>query len=62
MQPQVYFDISSTESGGTLYRVNNEDGSTSFIYDHSTYDEYRDEIKVYKTPYPSFALFWQELT
>jgi hypothetical protein len=61
MQPELYFDISSTESGGSLYRIQNKDGSTSFIYNHSQYDEYRDEIKVFETPYSSFASFWQQL-
>ena len=62
MQPELYFDISSTKTGGSLYVFHISDGSLSFRYDHSTYDAYRDEISVFKTPYPSFEAFWQMLT
>lgn len=61
MKPELYFDIGSAESGGSLYRIQQEDGSCSFNYQHSTYDESRDEIKVFETQYPSFEVFWQEL-
>ena len=61
MKSQLYFDISSTETGGSLFRLVNSDGSFSFLYDHSIYDAYRDEIRVFKTPYPSFDAFWQML-
>ena len=60
MQPELYFDISSTEIGGSLFRLVNSDGSFSFLYDHSIYDAYRDEIKVFKTPYQSFDAFRQD--
>jgi hypothetical protein len=62
MQPKLYFDISSTETGGSLYQLKHDDGSFSFVYHHSTYDEYRDEIRVFKTPYSSFDAFWEQLT
>lgn len=62
MQPELYFDISSTETGGSLYRLKDRDGNFSFIHNHSTYDAYRDEIRVFKTPYPSFDAFWKVLT
>jgi hypothetical protein len=62
MKPELYFDIGSAESGGSLFRIRKEDGSVSFNYQHSTYDESKDEIKVFETPYPSFEAFWQELT
>ena len=62
MLSELYFDISSTEAGGSLYRLKNAEGSFTFLYDHSTYDAYRDEIMVYQTPYPSFEVFWQVLT
>ena len=62
MHPDLYFDISSAETGGSLYRHKNSDGSFSFLYDHSTYDDYRDEIRVFKTPYSSFDAFWEMLT
>ena len=61
MQRELYFDISSAESGGSLYKIKKEDSSTSFIFDHSTYDAYSDEIKTFQTPYSSFLLFWQDL-
>ena len=62
MRPELYFDISSSESGGSLYRMRDKEGHISFIYHHSTYDTYTDDIKVFQTSYPSFAAFWQELT
>lgn len=61
METDIYFDISSEESGGSLYRFKKEDGSCSFLYKHSTYDDYRDEIKVFETAYASFDGFWKEL-
>lgn len=61
MKPEIYFDIGSTESGGSLYRKKLDDGSLSFSYQHSTYDEYRDEIKVFETHYESFEAFWNDL-
>lgn len=62
MQHELFFDISSTETGGSLYRLRNSDDTFSFLYDHSSYDTYRDEIRVFKTNYPSFEAFWQMLT
>ena len=62
MKPELYFDIGSAESGGSLYRIQQDDGSFSYTYQHSTYDESRDEIKVFETQYRSFEAFWQELT
>lgn len=62
MKPELYFDIGSPESGGSLFRIKQKDGSLSFVYKHSIFDETRDEIKVFETPYPSFEAFWHELT
>lgn len=62
MQAELYFDISSTDTGGSLFRLKDNNGSFSFIYEHSKYDELRDEIQVFKTPYPSFEAFWQMMT
>ncbi len=59
---ELYFDISKEGSGGSLYRVKDEKGNESFQYHHSTYDDDRDEIKVFETFYASFAQFWQMLT
>lgn len=61
MKPELYFDIGSPEKGGSLYRETKETGDVSFVYQHSVYDERRDEIKVFQTPYPSFKAFWQYL-
>ncbi|HWK06176.1 MAG TPA: hypothetical protein VNS58_21190 [Puia sp.] len=62
MQRELYFDISSAESGGSLFRIVGGEGSPSFYYNHSTYDSDKDEMKVFETNYPDFASFWKELT
>lgn len=61
MQKELYFDISSVEKGGSLYRVTNENSKPFFYYSHSTYDEDRDEIKIFESTYPCFETFWEEL-
>ena len=61
MKDELYFDISSEESGGSLYRVTGT-GKISFRYHHSTYDADRDETKLFQTAYESFEAFWKELT
>lgn len=58
MKPELYFDISTGETGGSLYRL--PDGTFSWQY--STYDEDRDETKIFTSSYVSFAAFWQMLT
>lgn len=58
MKPELYFDISSEESGGTLYRL----PGGQFEWQHSTYNEDLDEMKTFRTPYPSFEAFWEMLT
>ncbi|HMH24329.1 MAG TPA: hypothetical protein VK563_21255 [Puia sp.] len=62
MPKELYFDISSAESGGSLYRVSGEGKDPYFYYNHSTYDDTKDELKVFETDYPDFAAFWTELT
>jgi len=62
MQRELYFDIHSEESGGSLYRVIGEKGAFSFVYSHSTYDDDRDEVKVFETNYTGFPDFWTDLT
>jgi hypothetical protein len=62
MQRELYLDISSEQSGGSLYRIVDERSQKSFIYQHSTYDEDNDDLKVFETPYASFQSFWQHLT
>ena len=58
---ELYFDISSAESGGTLFRIM-KDEQTSFYYNHSTYNDETTEVKVFETTYPDFAAFWKEIT
>ncbi|MFT3826137.1 MAG: hypothetical protein QM731_19600 [Chitinophagaceae bacterium] len=62
MAKELYFDISSEQSGGSLYRMTDDGGQVSFLYDHSTYNDDADDVKVFKTPYASFADFWKTLT
>ena len=62
MKRELYFDISSETSGGSLYRIKDEKGNVSFIYQHSNYNDDTDEIKVFETTYASFDKFWQMLT
>jgi hypothetical protein len=61
MQRELYFDISSEESGGSLFRIPGEGGASSFYYNYSTYDSTRDEVKVFEKVYPTFDAFWAEL-
>ena len=60
MQKELYFDISSPESGGSLFRIN-KDEKIYFYYNHSTYDDNKDELKVFETNYNSFSEFWESL-
>lgn len=60
MQKELYFDISSPESGGSLFRIH-KDEKISFYYNHSTYDDNKDELKVFETYYNSFSDFWEAL-
>jgi len=61
MQRELYFDISAEGSGGSLYRIKDNAGKDSFLYQHSTYDDDRDEIKIFETTYATFTQFWQIL-
>jgi len=61
-QSELYFDISSEKSGGSLYRIKDEQENFSFLYQHSTYNDDTDDIKVFETTYPTFNAFWQILT
>ena len=62
MQKELYFDISSEQSGGSLYKIKDEAGNISFLYKHSIYDDNSDDIKIFDTAYTSFNSFWQMLT
>lgn len=61
MKPELYFDINSETSSGSLFRIQEPDGRFSFIYHHSIYDARTDDTKVFETPYLSFEAFWQAL-
>jgi hypothetical protein len=61
MTKELYFDISSAEKGGSLFRVENSE-KIYFYYNHSTYDDKKDELKVFETNFESFDLFWKYLT
>jgi len=62
MAKELYFDISSETSGGSLYKITSATGQISFEYDHSTYNDEADEMEVFKTSFHSFADFWKDLT
>ncbi len=61
MEKQLYFDISSEGSGGSLYKLKDEGGKVSFQYVHSIYDVDSDEIKIFETAYLCFNDFWQSV-
>jgi len=61
MAKELYFDISSENSGGSLYRIDQADG-VAFLYNHSTIDPRTDEVTVFDTWYVSFEAFWKELS
>jgi len=57
---EIYLDIHSEESGGTLYRVKNENG-VQFLYDYSEYDAERDDTRIFKKLFPDFESFWKHI-
>jgi hypothetical protein len=61
MKKELYFDISSEEKGGSLFRVLDENAAYQFYYSYSTYDNDRDEIKLFEKSYNFFEEFWQDL-
>jgi hypothetical protein len=62
MKRELYIDISSEESGGSLYRIAGPDGAISFNYNYSTYDSNLDEMRTYEKNFPDFGAFWADLT
>jgi hypothetical protein len=62
MHSELYFDISSEISGGSLYKIQDENGKDLFVFEHSSVDETTEEIKVHKTTFNSFDLFWKEIS
>lgn len=62
MHSELYFDISSETTGGSLYKTKDENGKISFVFEHSSHDERTDETKVHKTSFDSFDAFWKVLS
>lgn len=58
MFKQLYFDISSEQTGGSLYRID-DNGRQFFIYQYSNYDDERDKIEVSELTFNTFSEFWQ---
>ena len=61
MPKELYFDISSEDSGGSLYRVPEANGETAFLYNYSVSDPVTGEVEVFDTWYTSFESFWKAL-
>ena len=62
MQRELYFDISSEETGGSLYRIHGVEGGPVFYYNYSKYDEKTDELAVFEANYQDFKGFWAYIT
>ena len=62
MAKELYFDISSEYSGGSLYRVPESNGEISFLYNYSVSDPKTGEVEVFDTWYTGFEAFWKALT
>ncbi|HXD77494.1 MAG TPA: hypothetical protein VN616_06780 [Puia sp.] len=62
MPKELYFDISSERTGGSLYRVPEENGGSSFLYNYSVADADNGEVEVHDTWYVSWEAFWKALT
>ena|SRR5579872_3086576 len=61
MPKELYFDISSEDSGGSLFRVPEPDGGVAFLYNYSVADARTGEVEVFDTWYVSFEAFWKAL-
>ena len=57
MKKELYFDIGDETAAGSLYRMS-VDGTTHFLYQHSTYDADRDETFFFEDRYETFDAFW----
>ena len=62
MPKELYFDISSEDSGGSLYRVSEAGGEISFLYNYSILDAATAEVAVSDRWYVSWEAFWKALT
>jgi hypothetical protein len=58
---ELYFDISSEKTGGSLFRIMKENAPPVFKYSYSQYDQEKDEIKVFEKLYAEFGDFWNDL-
>jgi hypothetical protein len=58
---ELYFDISSEESGGSLYRVT-EGSSSMFIYNYNEYDDHTGDFRAGERSFLRFEDFWKYLT
>jgi hypothetical protein len=61
MAKELYFDISSENSGGSLYRVQEANGDVSFLYNYSITDSKTGEVEVFDRWYVSWEGFWKAL-
>ena len=62
MSKELYFDIHSEDSGGSLYRVTEPNGEIAFLYNHSVNDAATGAVEVFDTWFVSFEAFWRRLT
>jgi hypothetical protein len=62
MPKELYFDISSEHSGGSLYRVPGAAGEISYLYNYSVADADTGEVEIFDTWYVSWKAFWKVLT
>jgi hypothetical protein len=62
MPKELYFDISSEDSGGSLYRVPEGNGEVAFLYNYSISDTASGEVEVFDKWYVSWEAFWKALT
>jgi hypothetical protein len=62
MSKELYFDIGSEQTGGSLYRVPEANGESSFLYNYSVTDPRTGEVQVFDTWYVSWEAFWKALT
>lgn len=62
MPKELYFDISSEDSGGSLYRIREANGEVAFLYNYSVADGQTGEVEIFDTWYVSWEAFWKALT
>lgn len=58
MMKEIYFDIHSEDSGGSLFRITKRNGEVHFIYEYSISDPEKDKVEVFQTRYEDFMSFW----